>query len=273
MKMFQVVLFCLIGGLSITWAAMGTGGFAWWWLSGILMAAAFVPLALYGPRTFWGQFGSTFPVFMVVTVLCLWSEALIFAPDFRQHAVRNLVGSAAVYGIMAVVLAILAIVLKLPREGSPAAQLRSPLQLIPLVLVCGLAYAFYYLLFGGITYQFFTKNYFPEAAAQVGRLGPWFWPLQIARGILMTLAVVPIIRALRLSRLQSAIAVGIVLWVAGGFAPLVLPNALMGPRQRFIHIIEIFTQNFSLGVTAVLLLRKKSSETVVVAHDAPVAAA
>jgi hypothetical protein len=32
----------------------------------------------------------------------------------------------------------------------------------------------------------------------------------------------------------------------------------MGTTQRFIHIVEIFTQNFSLGVTAVLLLRPKS---------------
>jgi len=272
MKMLQVVLFCLIGGLSITWAAMGTGGFGWWWLSGILMSAAFIPVALFGPRSFGGQFGNTFPVFMIVTVLCLGSEALIFAPDFRQHAVRNLAGSAAVYGIMTVVLAILAVILKLPREEGLPGQLRAPLQLVPFLLVCGFAYAFYYLLFGGITYQFFTKSYFPEAAAQVGRLGPWFWPLQIARGILMTLAVLPIIRGLRVSRLQAAIAVGIILWVTGGLAPLVLPNAMMGPRQRFIHIIEIFTQNFSLGVTAGLLLRKKSTQTVVVPHDAPAAA-
>ena len=272
MKMLQVVLFCLIGGLSITWAAMGTGGFGWWWLSGILMSAAFIPVALFGPRSFWGQIADTFPVFMIVTVLCLWSEALIFAPGFSQHAVRNLVGSAAVYGTMAVVLAILAVILKLPREEGLPAQLHAPLQLVPFILVCGFAYAFYYLLFGGITYQFFTKNYFPEAAAQVGRLGPWFWPLQIARGILMTIAVLPMIRGLRVSRLQAAIAVGIILWVTGGLAPLVLPNALMGPTQRFIHTIEIFTQNFSLGVTAGLLLRKKSAQAVVVAHDAPAAA-
>jgi len=272
MKTLQIALFCLLGGLSITWTAMGAGGFAWWWLSGILMAAAFVPLAVFGPRTLWGQLGSTFPVFMIVTVLCLWSEALVFVPSFNQHALQNLAGAALVYGVLAVVLAALAILLKLPREQGSSAPLRPPLQLIIFILVCGLAYAFYYLLFGAITYQFFTKIYYPDAAAQVGRLGPWFWPMQIARGILMTVAVLPMIRALRMGRLQTALAAGIVLWVAGGLAPLVLPNTLMGPTQRFIHTIEIFTQNFSLGVTAGLLLRKKSAQGVVVAHNAPATA-
>jgi hypothetical protein len=31
------------------------------------------------------------------------------------------------------------------------------------------------------------------------------------------------------------------------------------PAQRLIHIVEIFTQNASLGVTAVLLLRPTSA--------------
>jgi hypothetical protein len=33
----------------------------------------------------------------------------------------------------------------------------------------------------------------------------------------------------------------------------------MGTTQRIIHIFEILTQNASLGITAVLLLRPKTS--------------
>jgi hypothetical protein len=33
----------------------------------------------------------------------------------------------------------------------------------------------------------------------------------------------------------------------------------MTPTQRFIHVIEILTQNFSLGVTAAYLLRRTAS--------------
>jgi len=48
-------------------------------------------------------------------------------------------------------------------------------------------------------------------------------------------------------------------WIAGGLAPLLVPNAFMGTTQRIIHIFEILTQNASLGITAVLLLRPKTS--------------
>jgi len=60
-----------------------------------------------------------------------------------------------------------------------------------------------------------------------------------------------------MSRVQAAIAVGLIMWVAGGAAPLLLPNPLMIPAQRFIHTIEILTQNVSLESPWFLLLRAK----------------
>jgi len=267
MNFLRIALYCLVGGLVITFGALGTGHFAWWWLGGILFAAAFVPVARFGPRGWLAQFGVILPVFLLVTLLCLWSEAMVFVPESRQHAVQWLVWGAVTYTVMAFVLAVLAVILKLPQAQGTSADLRSPGALVGLVLVCGLAYAFYYLVFGGITFQFFTKQYYPHAAELVAKLGAWFWPIEIARGVLMTLAVLPAIRTLRLSRLQTAIAVGLLIWVTGGLAPLVLPNPGMGPRQRFIHVIEIFTQNASLGFTAGLLLRRKPArDTSALAH-------
>jgi hypothetical protein len=73
----------------------------------------------------------------------------------------------------------------------------------------------FYLVFESITYQFFTKPYYPDATQIVARLGLWFWLIQIARGVLMTLAVIPVIRTLRMSRLHAAIAVGLLLWGCG----------------------------------------------------------
>jgi hypothetical protein len=61
-----------------------------------------------------------------------------------------------------------------------------------------------------------------------------------------------------MKRWHAALVVGLIVWIAGGAAPLLVPNAFMGTTQRFIHIVEIFTQNFSLGVTAVLLLRRSA---------------
>ena len=260
----RVLLYCLLGGLPLTIAALGAGHFAWWWLSGILLAASFVPIALYGPRGGLRQLGVIAPVLLVVTVLCTWSEALIFLPGADRYPARDLVGALVLYVIEAVALAVLAPALRLTRESGLSVP-RRPLAATVLMLVaCGFAYAVYYLVFGAITYQFFTKGDYPEAADVAQRLGLWLWLIQIGRGALMTLAVLPAILTLRLGRGPAAIAVGALIWVAGGAAPLLAPNEFMETAQRMIHIVEILTQNASLGITSVLLLRPRS---------APVAAA
>ncbi len=253
----RIVLYCALGGLPMVIAALGMGHFAWWWLSGIVLAAAFVPVALFGPRSALGQFGVIAPALAIITVLCTWSEALIFAPDFREHAARNLAGPLVMYLIVGVVLALLAWGLKLPQAPGPAVQHRSAASAIALVAVCGVAYLVYYYIFGTITYQFFTKGYYPEAVHIAQGLGIWFWLLEFGRGALMTMALIPAIYTLRMSRWQTAIAIGVLIWVAGGLAPLLVPNIPMEMAQRMIHIVEILAQNASLGITAGLLLRPK----------------
>ncbi|HEY6943874.1 MAG TPA: hypothetical protein VI431_01950, partial [Candidatus Acidoferrum sp.] len=169
--------------------------------------------------------------------------------------------SVVMYLILAGVLALLARLLKLSKPADQPVTHRSLLGAAIAVFFSALAYVLYYLVFGAITYQYFTKGYYPEAEQAVARLGLWFWGIQLARGLLMTLAVVPIMLALRMKRWHAAIVVGLMIWITGGLAPLVVPNEIMGARQRVIHMVEIFTQNFSLGVTAVLLFRPRAAIT------------
>jgi len=253
----RIVLYCALGGLPMLIAAVGAGHFAWWWISGVVLAAAFVPVALFGPRGALGQFGVIAPALAIITVLCTWSEALIFAAGFKEQATRNLIGAMVMYLIVAAVLAVLAWGMKLPKASGGSVEHRPVATTIALVAICGVAYAVYYLIFGAITYQYFTKGYYPEAAQIAANLGIWFWVIQIGRGALMTLAVMPAIYTLRMSRWQTAIVIGVLIWVAGGLAPLLVPNALMGTTQRIIHVFEILSQNTPLGITAGLLLRPK----------------
>jgi hypothetical protein len=108
----------------------------------------------------------------------------------------------------------------------------------------------------------FTKQYYPDAENIARSLGLRLWLIQLSRGILMTLSVLPAIYTLRMRRGSAAIAIGALLWVVGGAAPLLVPNELMIPAQRYIHIVEILTQNAGLGITAVLLLRPARRSTV-----------
>jgi hypothetical protein len=120
-----------------------------------------------------------------------------------------------------------------------------------MVPLCGLLYLIYFLIFGSIAFIFVKKYY-----VHVLHPGPWFFPYEIGRGVLMTLALVPIIGTLRLPRGRAAFAVGVLLWIVGGGAALLLPNPYMVAPQRYIHIAEIMAENVLLGMTAVFLLRR-----------------
>lgn len=254
----RVLFYCVIGGVPLTIAALGAGHAAWWWLSGIVLAASFVPVALYGPRGPRAQFGVIAPAVFLISVFCIWTETLVFVPQIRQDAVSTLVASTVMYLTFAATLAVLAGAFRLTRQSDGAVLHRPWLATAAMVVACGLAYALYYLVFGAITYQYFTRGFYPEAPQQVAQLGWWFWALQMGRGMLMTLAVLPIVYTLRMARWHAALVVGALVWVAGGLAPLLVPNDLMGNAQRIIHMVEILTQNALLGITVVLLMRPRS---------------
>lgn len=254
----RVIAYCVLGGLPMAVAALGAGHLPWFCLSGIVMAAAFVPVALFGPRSGLSQFGVIVPVLAIVTVLCTWSEALIFAPQYRQRALQNFTAPLVMYLIVAAVLSVLSRALKLTRPSDDHPQRPSPLGTVARIALCGIAYVVFYWIFGGITYQYFTRQYYPEAAQVASSLGLWFWTIEFGRGVVMTLAVVPAIYTLRMTRWQTATVIAILLWVAGGLSPLLVPNPYLGTAQKIIHILEILTQNASLGVTCALLLRPKA---------------
>jgi len=258
----RIVLYCLLAGLPLLLGAAGGGSWTAFWVAGIVLSTAFVPVALFGPRSPMDQFDVIAPALLIITALCTWSEALIFvaAPEFQQHRIQALIGSCVMYLIMAAFLAALAHGLKLNREAVVNIDHRGLRSTVVMILLCGAAYLLYYLVFGAITFEFFTKGYYPEATRVVENLGLWFWVIQFARGAVMTLAVVPILNTLRMPRWQSAIVLGLVIWIAGGLAPLLLPNPFMSLAQRMIHVAEIFTQNFRLGITAGLLLRPKAAK-------------
>ena len=178
----KVVLYCLLGGVAFMAPAMGAGHASWWWASGVVMTAAFVPVALFGPTSARGQFGVIVPVLLVVSVLTEWSEALIFvkSPLIQEHAIRNLIFDSVGHLIAAVALVVLWRILKLTHQSTePVFRWTLP-KAAAMVVLCALAYLIYYLVFGGLTYQLFTKKYYPDVTAAVAALGLWFWGIQFA---------------------------------------------------------------------------------------------
>ena len=259
MKALRIGLYCVLGGLPLTISAAGAGHFGWWWLSGVVLAAAFVPLALFGPRHFLALWGVAFlPLWVAGSVGTMW-EAAIFLPGQKALVVRDIAGAFVLYAIFTLVLALLAKSLKLTRPSDSEPELRPAAIVAAMVVLSGFAYVVYYLIFGGITYTFFTKQYYPGVQAVAESLGLRLWLIELARGVMMTLALLPAIYSLRMPRWAAAISIGVLLWIVGGGSQLLVPNLLMVPAQRYIHIVEILTQNAGLGITAVLLMRRADS--------------
>ena len=130
MTTLRLVIYCVLGGLPLSLAALGAGNFAWWWLSGIVLAAAFVPIARFGPQGALGQLGVIAPVLLIVTLLCTWSEALIFLPHAMPDPKGALTGGAVMYLIVATVLAVLAAAVRVTRPDA-GVERRPPVAAAP----------------------------------------------------------------------------------------------------------------------------------------------
>jgi hypothetical protein len=260
-------LFCVVGGLCFTSSALGGGGhFGWWWIVGVLISAALLPVVRFGPRRYWAQFGCIASMLVIIGLVCTMSEALLFFPETKKILVPGLIGGTVIYVIDAALLALLAKVMKLTSQSEAAVDHRPAPVAIPMVLLSGLSYVLYYLVFGAIAFQGFTKQYYPHAVDQVMAMGNWFWAYQWGRGLLMTLAVLPVIYSLRMPRWKAVAAVGLMVWILGGGAMLLVPATYMVTAQRYAHILEIMTQNVPLGMTAAWLLLPRMKKTVAIEH-------
>jgi hypothetical protein len=73
-------------------------------------------------------------------------------------------------------------------------------------------------------------------------------PLQVARGALFVAFVLPLLRAMRVTRRQAAVAMAVLIPLVHGLAALIPPNPFMPDHVRFAHMIEIGWSNCVLGL-------------------------
>jgi len=137
----RVALYCLLGGVVLLVPALEVGHLLWWYLSGVILAASFVPVALFGPWTVRGQFGIIFPILFIVTVLTTWSEGLVFVklPLIHEHPIRNLFSETALYLVVAIVLAVLSRALKLAHDSGKTFPRRSLAKTAGILVICAVA--------------------------------------------------------------------------------------------------------------------------------------
>lgn len=90
---------------------------------------------------------------------------------------------------------------------------------------------------------------------------PWLPLVQVLRGALWTLLGVVVVRSMRGSVTEKAVAVGVLFSVVMG-AGLLLPNPYMPYEVRMVHLVETASSNFLFGVLVALLFRDASAPPV-----------
>lgn len=226
-------------------------------LGGIFLVLAFFPLLQRSRLTRGGLFFALWFVAFVVTYLV----SVIEMPYFTTYS-PNYVISLALQGLLvSLVFAGLVVWLLKSTDGPvswPSAfhnwfSDRRWYNWLGRIVLCGLAYLLLYLVVGGISYAVFTQQYYtdPKLASTLHLKPPPSFgvilPLELARGCLFSLALIPIIVGVVMKRSRLALWLGLILVVVGDLVPMLqgqdLPLVL-----RVYTGVEILFQNGPLGI-------------------------
>lgn len=120
------------------------------------------------------------------------------------------------------------------------------------ILFCACAYVVLYLVAGAIIWPF-VQQYYPELPTQ-GIGMRWFLALQLRRGLVFVVVLLPLVRSLRGPRWQRVLAMAVFVPLVHGLAGLLLPNQQMPAwGMRSAHMIEIGWSNFVFGLLVAYL--------------------
>jgi hypothetical protein len=232
----------------------------WQILAGLLVALVLVPVVVRSPWRDFVLFGLLAAIILYVGYLSNFIEAAIFIPSTRDSLLLG-----GMEGLLASLVTAALLIAVVDREafgrGPDVEQARLTWRGWAWRLAaCAVIYLAAYFVVGGIMYQAFMAPFYndpslslamPDPTAPIGQL---LFPLQFVRGLLFTLAMLPLALGLRVKRAALALILAAILYTVGGLAPLLIPNPHLPAQLRFYHSVENLLQNGSLGVAIALLL-------------------
>ena len=227
--------------------------------AGVLVALALGPLAIRLNVPLWNRVLVLFSVTFVVGSLINLIEALYFTTMFDTGFASALISAGVGYLGLGAALAYLfppELPIRRMRDvGRETWQQRSALNWLGRLVLAALAYVPIYLAIG-MTIAPIVTPYYTDPALGLGLRIPGFdiiLPLEVFRGLLMVLALFPIVYLWRESRLGLALMLGWTVAVLGGIVPL-LTNTTFPPVLRVTHGIEITVDSFLFGLVLAWLL-------------------
>lgn len=130
------------------------------------------------------------------------------------------------------------------KPGGGVGRRRSLFGQVWRIALCAVIYVVLYFAAGIAVYPFVRSYY--ETTGQVPN--PELLPvLQLVRGALYVVVLLPLVRGLAAGRLESAFATALFVPVFAGVAALLLPNPILPDDIRPFHLVEIGVSNFVYG--------------------------
>jgi hypothetical protein len=232
----------------------------------VLNSAVLAYLILRSRWAGWPLMAAIFVLLYGTTTLMAQMETAIFVTTLPPGTVPRLFLFGALVAAPIAVLSVIIFGKRRPRAGemAPNDRLRMPEhEWAWRLAVISVAYLVLYFGFGYfIAWQNpAVREYYggvdPGSVgaqlASVWRRTPWLYPVQIGRALLWVLLALPVIKMMKGSRLEAALAVGLAFCVLMN-SQLLLPNAYMPDEVRMTHLIETASSNFLFGLLVGWLL-------------------
>lgn len=226
-------------------------------VSGIIIALALGALARRLPIPVLGRAGVLFLLLLAVSLLN-FLEGLFFttvvAGGYANIVVTTAAGSAGLAVLLALLYQPAAEERTLVASIAGALRRRSGWAWLWRIVVAAALFAALYLAVGTLIAPLVLPFYGePSLNLAVPDLWRTIVPLQLVRGLLFTLTVLPLVWTLRGTRWSLAFWVGLALALLIGWAPMIQAGFLP-PLQRLIHGLEITVDSALYGLAVAWLL-------------------
>lgn len=275
LNVYQLVGRCLFVGVGYALAVLatepllglGAGGptvtFLLAALGGTLLALVLSPLARHARLSRVALIG----VIWFVLIMVEYVAGIVEMPFFTTYPRRHMAALVIQGMVVSLVIAALSAWLLASPDGPRSLGRRLRLWFaqrrwytwLGRFALCGLTYVVLYLVVGGISYIAFTQPYYtdPALAERLHLKEPpnfgVIMPLEMVRGMLFALALIPLMAVAQAERRTLATWSGLILFVVGDLVPM-LQGQDLPVTLRLYTGVEIFFQNFPLGLVLGYLL-------------------
>ena len=222
-------------------------------ISGLVIAITLLPIARWlAPGTRWSVF--VFTTLLSLSTLAVLIEGAAFQPT--AVPIDSLPASALLQlGVAWLTARVLVSLTRRPEsDGPPPWPRQTAWSWAWRYVACAVTYVVLYFVTGALNYLMVTGPYYASHAAGLVVPAPQV-VLVVAtiEGLLLPLAVVPLLRTLGGTPMRRAFVSGAALFVLGGVVPLLVASTLP-VELRVASAVEILFQKLPVGVAAALML-------------------